>query len=53
MGSYDFGALLSVLAELHYLGWVSVEAFDFTRPPVEIARRAIECLKLRTARAIA
>jgi D-psicose/D-tagatose/L-ribulose 3-epimerase len=53
MGSYDFGALLNVLAELRYPGWVSVEAFDFTRPPEEIARRAIDCLKLRTARAIA
>jgi D-psicose/D-tagatose/L-ribulose 3-epimerase len=45
-GSYDFGALLGVLDQLKYSGWVSVEAFDFTRPPEEIALRAINRLRL-------
>jgi D-psicose/D-tagatose/L-ribulose 3-epimerase len=45
-GSYDFEALLGVLDELKYSGWVSVEAFDFTRPPEEIAQRAINRLRL-------
>jgi sugar phosphate isomerase/epimerase len=30
---------------LQYSGWVSVEALDFSRDPVEIAQRAIEHLK--------
>jgi sugar phosphate isomerase/epimerase len=45
-GSYDFDALLRVLEDLQYSGWVSVEAFDFTRPPEEIAGGAITRLKL-------
>jgi D-psicose/D-tagatose/L-ribulose 3-epimerase len=40
-GDYDFGAILRTLSELQYAGWVSVEAFDFSRSPVEIAQRAI------------
>lgn len=44
-GCYDFEALLRVLDELKYSGWVSVEAFDFSRPPEEIAQRAISRLK--------
>lgn len=42
---YDFPGLLSALNELDYNGWVSVEAFDFSRPPREIAERAITHLK--------
>ena len=45
MGNYDFGALLTTLEELNYPGWVSVEAFDFSREPQEIASRAIKSLK--------
>jgi sugar phosphate isomerase/epimerase len=45
MGSYDFAPLLGALSDLHYRGWVSVEAFDFTRDPVEIARRSLSRLR--------
>lgn len=45
MGDYDFGALLSALNDLPYRGWVSVEAFDFTRDPMEIAQRSISRLQ--------
>lgn len=45
MGDYAFGPLLTALAELNYSGWVSVEAFDFSRSPQEIAKRAIDHLK--------
>jgi sugar phosphate isomerase/epimerase len=48
-GTYDFDALLRVLEELQYSGWVSVEAFDFTRPPEEVALRAINRLKSLSA----
>jgi len=41
MGNYDFAALLAALSELQYSGWVSVESFDFTRKPIDIAQRAI------------
>ena len=44
-GTYDFNFLLTTLDELDYSGWVSVEAFDFSRPPGEIAERAITHLK--------
>jgi D-psicose/D-tagatose/L-ribulose 3-epimerase len=43
-GDYDFAALLALLQELNYTGWVSVEAFDFSRDANEIARRAMERL---------
>ena len=45
MGDYDFETLLATLRELNYSGWVSVEAFDFSRDANEIARRAIDALK--------
>ena len=45
MGDYDFKALLTTLEELSYPGWVSVEPFDFSREPREIASRAIKSLK--------
>lgn len=45
MGDYDFAAVLSMLRELNYSGWVSLEAFDFSRDPIEIARRAIDHLR--------
>lgn len=44
-GDYDFARLLSTLHELNYNGWISVEAFDFSRDPREIAERAITHLK--------
>ena len=45
MGDYNFLKLLQKLAELKYDGWVSLEAFDFSRDPREVAARAIETLK--------
>lgn len=44
-GGYDFARLLETLDELDYRGWISVEAFDFSRDPREIAERAITHLK--------
>lgn len=45
MGDYDFGTLLTTLEEVNYRGWVSVEAFDFSRDAREVAARAIRSLK--------
>lgn len=45
MGNYDFGSLLRTLTDLNYQGWVSLEAFDFTRNPVEIINRSINHLR--------
>jgi len=46
MRDYDFAALMRTLSDVHYGGWISVEAFDFTRKPSDIAQRSIERLKL-------
>lgn len=43
-GDYDFPSLLKVLQQLDYSGWVSVEAFDFTRDAREIAGGGFRCL---------
>ncbi len=53
MGDYDFLNLLRKLAELKYDGWVSLEAFDFSRDPREVAVRAIETLKAAQSAAMA
>jgi D-psicose/D-tagatose/L-ribulose 3-epimerase len=45
MGDYPFEPLLATLAELDYPGWVSVEAFDFSRDSYDVASRAISHLK--------
>jgi D-psicose/D-tagatose/L-ribulose 3-epimerase len=45
MGDYAFEPLLATLAELEYPGWVSVEAFDFSRDSYDVASRAISHLK--------
>jgi D-psicose/D-tagatose/L-ribulose 3-epimerase len=44
MGNYDFAALMKCLTELDYQGWVSLEAFDFTRDPKEIVARSLHHL---------
>ena len=44
-GDYDFNSLLNALAEIGYPGWVSLEVFDFTRDPQEIAKRSLEHLQ--------
>jgi D-psicose/D-tagatose/L-ribulose 3-epimerase len=48
-GEYDFARLLETLSEWDYRGWISVEAFDFSRDPREIAARAITHLKASEA----
>jgi D-psicose/D-tagatose/L-ribulose 3-epimerase len=53
MGDYDFQALLAALAELNYSGWVSVEAFDFSRDANDIADRAIRHLEAALPAAMA
>lgn len=49
MGDYDFASVLSTLRELDYQGWISLEAFDFSRDPEEIAARAIQHLQVASA----
>ncbi|HEX4807511.1 MAG TPA: sugar phosphate isomerase/epimerase family protein [Bryobacteraceae bacterium] len=51
MGDYDFTTVLSVLKDLDYPGWISLEAFDFSRDPEEIAGRAIRHLQVASAAA--
>jgi sugar phosphate isomerase/epimerase len=48
-GNYNFGPLLNTLSELDYSGWVSLEAFDFTRDPRQVAAGAITHLKASAA----
>ena len=45
MGDYPFDTLLATLSELNYSGWVSLEAFDFTRDSYDVASRAISHLQ--------
>lgn len=45
MGTYDFSSVLAALAESHYSGWISVEAFDFSRDAEEIAGGALRTLR--------
>ncbi len=40
MGNYNFQSVLTALSETNYPGWVSLEAFDFSRDPEDVARRA-------------
>ena len=44
-GAYDFAALLAALRANGYAGWISLEVFDFSRPPREIASAALHHLK--------
>ncbi len=43
-GSYNFAAILSLLTELHYSGWVSLEVFDLSRDGREVAAGALRYL---------
>jgi D-psicose/D-tagatose/L-ribulose 3-epimerase len=49
-GNYDFGEILSTLWELKYKGWVSLEAFDFSRGADIIAGGALQHLKAELER---
>ncbi len=44
-GNYDFGELLSTLTKLKYTGWVSLEAFDFSRDPRVVGSAALRHLE--------
>jgi D-psicose/D-tagatose/L-ribulose 3-epimerase len=44
MGDYDFKPLLNTLDRLHYRGWVSLEAFDFSFGAEKLARESIDYL---------
>jgi D-psicose/D-tagatose/L-ribulose 3-epimerase len=45
MGDYDFDALMRTLSDVGYTGWISLEAFDFSRDAREIITRSINRLK--------
>jgi D-psicose/D-tagatose/L-ribulose 3-epimerase len=47
-GDYNFKEVLHTLARLNYKGWTSIEVFDFTPGPVEIARNSISFLQSLT-----
>lgn len=44
-GSYDFGAVLDVLKQRGYSGWISLEVFDFSAGADNIARQSLSYLK--------
>jgi D-psicose/D-tagatose/L-ribulose 3-epimerase len=44
-GDYDFGSLLETLIELNFNGWVSLEAFDFSRDADVIAGGSLNYLR--------
>jgi sugar phosphate isomerase/epimerase len=44
-GNTDFVPIAAALREIEYIGWVSVEVFDFSPDPVTIAVRSMEYLK--------
>lgn len=50
MGNYDFKPLLRTLKRLGYLGWISLEAFDFSFGAERIARESIAYLIGETAK---
>lgn len=45
MGELDFEPILAALEEINYRGWISVEVFDYTPGPRQIAERSINYLR--------
>lgn len=48
-GEYNFDSLLNTLSELGYSRWISLEVFDFSRNPSEVAVRALDHLANQTS----
>jgi D-psicose/D-tagatose/L-ribulose 3-epimerase len=44
-GGYDFGAILKVLKQRNYSGWISLEVFDFSAGADNIARQSLSYLQ--------
>ena len=51
MGDVDFGPIMAALVASGYDRWVSVEVFDYSPGPDQIARESIACLKRELERA--
>jgi D-psicose/D-tagatose/L-ribulose 3-epimerase len=49
-GNYDFKPVLEVLERRGYMGWVSLEAFDFTPGPEHLAAESLRHLELEIAK---
>ena len=52
-GNYDFVSIFRRLHELHYQGWISMEAFDFSPGAETLARESIEYLNRCIEEAVA
>ncbi|HOL21585.1 MAG TPA: sugar phosphate isomerase/epimerase family protein [bacterium] len=44
-GDTDYAPIISALREIKYNGWISIEVFDFSPGPENIAKQGIEYLK--------
>lgn len=44
-GDYDFRPVLRALKDLRYIGWISLEVFDFTPGPERIAKESYQYIR--------